>query len=91
MQKLFVLTGKADGGTQDVLGFYSNKTKNDAWTDAILFIDQHKGSRRSIIRLEVYNPRGKAPKKPIPNSKSPSRQADSVYTESKPPLANALN
>jgi len=72
---MFVLTGKADGGTQDVLGFYHSKNQADAWKEAIEFIHRHRHSRRCIIRLEVYNPNGKAPKELIPNSRSPSPAA----------------
>jgi hypothetical protein len=58
---MYVLTGKADGGTQDVLGFYHSKNQAEAWKEAIDFIDRHRHSRRCIIRLEVYNPKGKPP------------------------------
>jgi len=71
MRQLFVLTGKADGGTQDVLGFYNRRNQAEAWKAAMDFIHEHRRSRRCIVRLEVYNPRGK----PLP--KSAKKEAES--------------
>ena len=65
-QAMFVLTCKADGGTQDVHGFYENNDAglSQAIRDAWAYLAHHLMSRRAIVRLEFYNPEGDDPRKP---------------------------
>lgn len=63
---MYVLTVKADGGTQDVLGFYEIDGLYKAVGDAEHFLKKHKKSRRAIVRLEYYNPAGEIPDKRTP-------------------------
>lgn len=56
MNPMYVLTVKRDGGTQDVVGFYSETELGKAVSDATSFLARSVHSRRAIIRLEWYNP-----------------------------------
>ncbi len=62
MNPMIVLTVKRDGGTQDVVGFYPLTTDglDDVMQIARKFLTRSFESRRSIARIEVYNPAGEA-------------------------------
>lgn len=57
MEPMFVLTVKRDGGTQDVQAFYHENELDKALLDSKVFLENSKGSKRAIIRLEYYNPK----------------------------------
>ncbi len=61
MTPMYVLTVKADGGTQDVLGFYGPGELSNALALADGYLRTHQNSRRAIIRLEWYNPEAPQP------------------------------
>ena len=63
MSPMIVLTCKADGGTQDVHGFYAQHELGKALQDAGDYLTKHGLSRRAIIRIELYNPNGLPPEK----------------------------
>ena len=65
MDPMIVLTVKRDGGTQDVVGFYSltHDGLDDVMKTARKFLAESFQSRRSIARIEVYNPAGEAVEK----------------------------
>ena len=65
MDSMIVLTVKRDGGTQDVVGFYSltDDGLDDVMKTARKFLAESFRSRRSIARIEVYNPAGEAVEK----------------------------
>lgn len=56
MNGMYVLTVKSDGGTEDVLGFYTEWELLNAIGAAKDYLDAHRNSRRAIVRLEWYNP-----------------------------------
>ena len=61
LSRMYVLTVKRDGGTQDVVGFYDFFCLGDALNDAKKFLAASMKSRRAIIRLEYYNPEAEPP------------------------------
>lgn len=58
MDSMIVLTVKRDGGTQDVVGFYSLTTDglDDVMDTARKFLAESCASRRAIARIEATSP-----------------------------------
>ena len=56
MDPMYVLTVKKDGGTQEVVGFFTVFELGQALAVGKNFLAGALHSRRAIMRLEYYNP-----------------------------------